>query len=47
MLGGESMLKTATEMERLAVSFERRGKGADERVEGEVRVTTIAGQFNL
>ena len=27
-------------MERMAVSFERRGEGADERIAGEVRVTT-------
>jgi DNA-binding transcriptional LysR family regulator len=38
--GGEQVLDTATKMERLAVSFERRSEGTDERVEGEVRVTT-------
>jgi DNA-binding transcriptional LysR family regulator len=37
---GEQVLESAMEMERVAVSFERRSEGADERVEGEVRVTT-------
>nr|WP_309249150.1 LysR family transcriptional regulator [Paraburkholderia sp. CNPSo 3281] len=39
-VSGEQVLETAMEMERLAVSFERRSEGTDERVEGEVRVTT-------
>ncbi|MDQ7729283.1 LysR family transcriptional regulator [Halomonas sp. SpR8] len=37
---GQQVLTTAEDMERLAVSFKRRGEGADERVAGEVRVTT-------
>lgn len=37
---GQQVLKTAEDMERLAVSFERRSEGADERAAGEVRVTT-------
>lgn len=37
---GRQVLQTAEGMERLAVSFERRGEGADERMAGEVRVTT-------
>lgn len=37
---GDQVLETAKDMERLAVSFERRSEGSDERVEGEVRVTT-------
>lgn len=37
---GQQVLSAAEEMERLAVSFERRSEGADARVAGEVRVTT-------
>jgi|SRR5471030_1843133 len=37
---GQEILVTAQEIERLAVSFERRSEGADERIAGEVRVTT-------
>ncbi|MGQ0333207.1 LysR family transcriptional regulator [Halomonas elongata] len=37
---GRQVLPTAENMERLAVSFERLSEGADERVAGEVRVTT-------
>jgi DNA-binding transcriptional LysR family regulator len=37
---GESALQVAEPMERLAVSFERRTEGANERVSGEVRITT-------
>jgi molybdate transport repressor ModE-like protein len=37
---GQEVLRMAEDMERMAVSFERRGEGADARVAGEVRVTT-------
>ena len=37
---GQEVLRMAEDMERMAVSFERRGDGADARVAGEVRVTT-------
>lgn len=37
---GQEVLRVAEDMERMAVSFERRGDGADARVAGEVRVTT-------
>ncbi|AXO87148.1 LysR family transcriptional regulator [Pseudomonas parafulva] len=37
---GRDVLLKAQDMERMAVSFERRGEGADARAEGEVRVTT-------
>ncbi|RQS67445.1 LysR family transcriptional regulator [Burkholderia sp. Bp8963] len=37
---GRQVLQTAEGMERLAVSFERRSEGADERIAGDVRVTT-------
>lgn len=37
---GQEVLRVAADMERMAVSFERRGEGADARVAGEVRVTT-------
>ncbi|MGU7774153.1 LysR family transcriptional regulator [Burkholderia sp. MR1-5-21] len=37
---GRQVLQTAEQMERLAVSFERRSEGADERIAGDVRVTT-------
>lgn len=37
---GLEVLRMAEDMERMAVSFERRGEGADTRVAGEVRVTT-------
>lgn len=37
---GRQALPTAEGMERLAVSFERRSEGADNRMAGEVRVTT-------
>lgn len=38
--GGREILSTAEEIEQLAVSFERRSEGSDERMEGEVHVTT-------
>jgi len=37
---GQKIVATAEEIERLAVSFERRGEGVDDRPEGEVHVTT-------
>lgn len=37
---GQNVLHMAEDMERMAVSFERRGEGADARVAGEVRLTT-------
>ncbi|CAG9227107.1 LysR family transcriptional regulator [Paraburkholderia tropica] len=37
---GQHVLQTAEQMERLAISFARKSEGADERVAGEVRVTT-------
>lgn len=37
---GRDVLLKAQDMERMAVSFERRSEGADARAEGEVRVTT-------
>ncbi|OWG18491.1 LysR family transcriptional regulator [Delftia sp. K82] len=37
---GQEVLRMAEDMERMAVSLERRGEGADARVAGEVRVTT-------
>lgn len=37
---GREILSTAEEIEQLAVSFERRSEGSDERMEGEVHVTT-------
>ncbi|PQZ68822.1 LysR family transcriptional regulator [Achromobacter sp. MYb9] len=37
---GQEVLRMAEDMERMAVSFERRGEGADARVAGDVRVTT-------
>jgi len=37
---GQQVLRMAEGMERMAVSFERLGEGADARVAGEVRVTT-------
>lgn len=37
---GEHSLRAAEEMERAACEFERRAHGSDDRLEGEVRVTT-------
>lgn len=37
--GGRKILSLAEEIERLTVSFERRGSGDDDRLEGEVHVT--------
>ncbi|MCA8252608.1 LysR family transcriptional regulator [Burkholderia sp. AU31624] len=37
---GEHSLQAAQEMERAACEFERRAHGSDDRLEGEVRVTT-------
>ncbi|AKM03102.1 LysR family transcriptional regulator [Burkholderia pyrrocinia] len=37
---GEHSLQAAEEMERAAYEFERRAHGSDDRLEGEVRVTT-------
>ncbi|NIG36101.1 LysR family transcriptional regulator [Pantoea sp. ICBG 828] len=38
--GGKKILSTAVKIEELAVSFERRSAGDDEKIEGEVHVTT-------
>lgn len=38
--GGQGIVATAEEIERLAVRFERRSAGEDGRIEGEVHVTT-------
>lgn len=40
---GQDVLRMAEDMERMAISFARRGEGADARAAGDVRVTTTDG----
>ena len=38
---GQQVLRMAEDMERMAVSFERRGEGADARVAGQVQRSSL------